>query len=143
MLTTHGFIRSSHLVPSTLRMISLYFLLLSLKVMAREDHERCTKHCESVGVSNSSWVPTAKPKKLAKRPQPSTIHEDFSPEDSPPRDGTPDSLEEFEYLKIRPLISHSNREVVNYNKEDSRNIVTLCEKACYNSSMERVTDECF
>jgi hypothetical protein len=37
----------------------------------------------------------------------------------------------------------SNREVVNYNKEDSRNIVTLCEKACYNSSKERGTDEHF
>jgi hypothetical protein len=33
----------------------------------REGHEQCSKHCEVGGASSSSWVPAAKPKKLAKR----------------------------------------------------------------------------
>jgi hypothetical protein len=60
-------------VPSTLRMISLYFPYLSLKVMAREDHERRTKHRESAGASSSSRAPTAQPKKLAKCLDPATF----------------------------------------------------------------------
>jgi hypothetical protein len=86
--------------------------------MARENHERCTKHHEMVGASSSSRAPTAQAKKLAKQIRPSTLREDSSVEDSPPHGGTPDSPEEFECLKIRPLVFHSNLEVVNYNKED-------------------------
>jgi hypothetical protein len=33
--------------------------------------------------------------------------------------------------------------VVDYNKVDPRNIVTLCEQACYNSSKQWDTDERF
>jgi hypothetical protein len=110
--------------------------------MARDDHEWHTKYHESAGASSSSRAPTAQPKKLAKRPRSSTLREDSSLEDSP-HGGTPDSPEEFECLKVRPPVAHSNWEVVNYNKEESRNIITLREKACYNSSKERGTDERF
>jgi hypothetical protein len=41
---------------------------------------------------------------------------------------------------MRPLKVFTNRKVVNYNKVDLRNIVTLRQKACYNSSKERGTD---
>jgi hypothetical protein len=44
---------------------------------------------------------------------------------------------------MRTPVAHTNREVVNYNKVDTRNIVTLCQKAYYNSSKERGTDEHF
>jgi hypothetical protein len=100
--------------------------------MARDGHEQCSKHREEAGASSSSRDPTVQPKKLAKRPRPSTLREESSLEDSLSRGGTPDSPDEFECLKIKALVDHMNWEVVNYNKEDPRNIVTLREKACYN-----------
>jgi hypothetical protein len=111
--------------------------------MTREGHERCSKHCEAVGASSSSQAPVAQPKKLAKRARPLSLREESSPEDSPPRGATPDSPEEFECLKISALVAHTNRKVVNYNKVDPRNIVTLRQKACYNLSKERGTNEHF
>jgi hypothetical protein len=83
------------------------------------------------------------PKQLAKRQRPSSLCEESSPEDSPPRGGTPKSPEEFECLKIRPPVAHTNREVVNYNKVDPRNLITLWDRSCYSSARERGTDERF
>jgi hypothetical protein len=84
--------------------------------MTREGHERRSKHREVAGASGSSRGPVAQPKKLAKRAQPSSLHEDSSPEDSPPHGPTPSSPNEFECLKMRSPKVHTNREVVNYNK---------------------------
>jgi hypothetical protein len=55
------------------------------------DNERRSKHHQDVGASSSG--PSAKPKKLAKRPQPSSYQEESSLEVSPPRGGTPDETE--------------------------------------------------
>jgi hypothetical protein len=44
---------------------------------------------------------------------------------------------------MRAPIAYTNRKVVNYNKVDPRNIVTLHQKACYNSPKERGDDEFF
>jgi hypothetical protein len=123
-------------------MISLSSLTFFLKVMTREAHEQCTNHHEAVGASSSSRAPSAHPKQLTKRQRPSTLREESSPEDSLPRGAAP-TPNEYECLKIRPLVAHTNREVVNYNKLVPRNIVTLHEQACYNSSKERSTDERF
>jgi hypothetical protein len=90
--------------------------------MTHEGHERHSKRREAVGASSSSWAPTTHPKKVARWAKPSTLREESSPEDSPPRGGTPESPNEFECLKISPPVSHTNREVVNYNKVDPRNI---------------------
>jgi hypothetical protein len=38
---------------------------------------------------------------------------------------------------------HTNREIVNYSKEDPMNVMHLRNKPCYNSSKERDTDERF
>jgi hypothetical protein len=38
---------------------------------------------------------------------------------------------------------YTNREIVNYNKEDPMNVMCLRNKPCYNSSKERGTDERF
>jgi hypothetical protein len=46
-------------------------------------------------------------------------------------------------LEDQPLVAHTNWEVVNYNKEDPRNIVTLRDKPCYSSAKERGTDKRF
>jgi hypothetical protein len=94
-----------------------------LKEMARGD-ERLSKHRWDVGASSSG--PSTKPKKLAKRPQPSRYQEESSPEVSPPRGGTPD---ETECLKMHSLEIHTTREIVKYNMEDSLNVVHLCSKA--------------
>jgi hypothetical protein len=110
--------------------------------MDRDGHERCYKHREEVSGS-SSQVATSHSKKLAKRPMPSTLHEEASLEDSPPRGGTLDSPEEFKCLKIMSLVAPTNWEVVNYNKEGPRNIITFGERACYNSAKLRGTDERF
>jgi hypothetical protein len=83
------------------------------------------------------------PKQLIKRRRPSTLREESSPEDSPPHGGTPESPEEVECLKIRPLVAYTNREVVNYNKVDPRNLITLWDRPCYSSAKERTTDERF
>jgi hypothetical protein len=65
--------------------------------------ERRSKHRQDVGASSSG--PFVKPKKLAKRPRPSSYQEESSPEASPPRAGTPD---ETECLKMYPPEIHTN-----------------------------------
>jgi hypothetical protein len=42
-----------------------------------------------------------------------------------------------------PPVIHTNREIVNYIKEDPMNVMHLYNKTCYNSSEERGTDERF
>jgi hypothetical protein len=105
--------------------------------MARSD-ERRSKHRQDVGASSS--VPSTKPKKLAKRPRAHSYQEESSPKASPSRGGTPD---ETECLKMYPPVIHTNREIVNYSKEDPMNVMHLCNKPCYNSSKERGIDERF
>jgi hypothetical protein len=101
-------------------------------------YERRSKHHQDVGASSSG--PSAKPKKLAKRPRPSSYQEESSPEVSPPHGGTPD---ETECLKMYSLEIHTTREIVNYSKEDPLNVVQLRNKACYNLVKERSTNERF
>jgi hypothetical protein len=105
--------------------------------MTRDD-ERPSKHHQDVGAYSSG--PSAKPKKLAKRPRPSSYHEEFSSEVSPPRGGT---LDEMECLKMYSSEIHTTREIMNYSKEDPLNVVYLRNKACYNLVKERGTDERF
>jgi hypothetical protein len=81
-----------------------------LKEMPRGD-ERRSKHHQDVGASSSGL--SGKPKKLGKRPRPSSYQEESSPEISPPRGGTPD---ETECLKMHSLEIHTSREIVNYSK---------------------------
>jgi hypothetical protein len=38
---------------------------------------------------------------------------------------------------------HINREIMNYSKEDLMNLITICNKPCYNLPKERGTDERF
>jgi hypothetical protein len=114
-----------------------------LKATAREGQERRSKQRQETGGSSSTWAPTAYPKKLAKRARPSTLREESSPEDSPPRGGTPEYLDELECMKIKPSVAHTNREVVNYSKEDLMNLVILRNKPCYNFPKERGTNERF
>jgi hypothetical protein len=83
------------------------------------------------------------PKMLAKRWRPSSLCEESSLMDSPPRGGTPESSDEVECLKLRPPVVFTNREVVNYNKVDPRNHITLWDRPCYSSAKERGTDERF
>jgi hypothetical protein len=97
--------------------------------------EHHSKDRQDVGASSSG--PSAKPKKLAKRPRPSSYQEGSSPEVSPPRGGTPD---ETECLKMYSPKIHTMREIVNYSKE---NVVHLRNKPCYNLVKERATDERF
>jgi hypothetical protein len=78
--------------------------------MAREGHERRSKQRQETGGSSSSRAPFAHPKKHAKRPRPSSLREESTLEDSPPRGGTPESPDELECLKIRPPVVHTNRE---------------------------------
>jgi hypothetical protein len=111
--------------------------LVLLKEMACGD-ERRSKHRQDVGASSSG--PSAKPKKLAKRPRPSSYQEESSPRVSPPRGGTPD---EIECLKMHSLEIHTTREIVNYRKEDPLNVVHLRSKSCYNLVKEQDTDERF
>jgi hypothetical protein len=101
-------------------------------------YERRSKHHQDVGASSSG--PSAKPKKLAKRPRPSSYQEESSPEVSPPHGGTSD---ETECLKMYSLEIHTTREIVNYSKEDPLNVVQLRNKACYNLVKERSTNERF
>jgi hypothetical protein len=84
--------------------------------------------------------PSAKRKKLAKRPRPSSYQEESSPEVSPPRGGTPD---ETECLKLYSAAIHTTREIVNYCKEDPMNVMHLHNKSCYNLVKEGDTDERF
>jgi hypothetical protein len=105
--------------------------------MARGD-EHHSKHRQDVGASLSG--PSVKPKKLTKRSRPSSYQEESSPEASPPRGGTPD---EMKYLKMYPPEIHTNQEIMNYSKNDPRNVMHLHNKSCYNSCKERGTDERF
>jgi hypothetical protein len=89
--------------------------------MARGD-ERHLKHRRDVGAYSSG--PSAKPKKLAKRPQ-------------------PNSYQEIECLKMYSSEIHTISEIVNYSKEDPKNVVHLRNKPCYNLVKERGTDERF
>jgi hypothetical protein len=50
-----------------------------------------SKHRQDVGAFSSG--PSAKPKKLTKRPLPNSYQEESSLEVSPPRGGTPDKME--------------------------------------------------
>jgi hypothetical protein len=85
--------------------------------MAREGHEHRTKHRQDVSGS-STHAPTARNKQLAKRQRLGSLHEESSPKASPPRGGTPESPNEVECLKMRPSVIHTNRDIVNYIKED-------------------------
>jgi hypothetical protein len=105
--------------------------------MAHSD-ERRSKHRQDVGASSSD--PFANPKKLAKRPRPHSYQEESSPEASPPRGSTPD---ETECLKMYPPVIHTNREIMNYSKEDATNVMHLRNKPCYSSSKERGTNWTF
>jgi hypothetical protein len=105
--------------------------------MAHGD-ERRSKHRQDVGDSSSG--PSAKPKKVAKRPRPSSYQEESSPEVSPPHGGTPD---EMECLKMYSPEIHTTWEIVKYSKEDPLNVVHLLNKACYNFVKERGTDARF
>jgi hypothetical protein len=93
--------------------------------MAGEDQEYCSKHRQEVVGFGFSMTPTAHPKKLAKRARPISLWEESSPEDSPPRDGTPESPDELECLKVHAPDCHINWEKVDYNKKDPRNVITL------------------
>jgi hypothetical protein len=42
-----------------------------------------------------------------------------------------------------PLVIHTNREIVNYSKEDLMNVMHLYNKPCYSSYKDRGTDERF
>jgi hypothetical protein len=111
--------------------------------MAGEGHEHRSKNHQEAGGSSSSWAPTARPKKLAKRARPISLQEESSPLDSPPHGGTPESPDELQCLKIHSPIVHTNREVLNYSKEDPMNLITIRNKPCYNLPKERGTDERF
>jgi hypothetical protein len=105
--------------------------------MTHGDERRLKRHQD---VSASSSGASAKPKKLAKRPRPHSYQEESSPDASPPRGSTPD---EMECLKMYPPVIHTNREIMNYSKEDPMNMMHLCNKPYCNSSKERGTDERF
>jgi hypothetical protein len=105
--------------------------------MARGD-EHHSKHRQDVGAFSSG--PSAKSKKLVKRPWPSSYQEESSPEVSPPRGGTPDETECF---KMYSPDIHTMQKIVNYSKEDPLNVVHLRNKICYNSVKERSTNERF
>jgi hypothetical protein len=105
--------------------------------MAHGDECR-SKHHQDVGASSSG--PSTQPKKLAKRPRPSSYQKESSPKVSPPRGGT---LGEMECFKMYSPEIHTTWEIVNYNKEDPLNVVHLHNKACYILVKERGTDKRF
>jgi hypothetical protein len=92
--------------------------------VAREGHECRTKHRQDVGGSSTHAL-AARNKQLAKRWRPSSLREESSPEASPPRGDTPESLDEVECLKMRPPVIHTNRDIVNYSKEDPMTLMNL------------------
>jgi hypothetical protein len=135
MSIPHGFlIGLLHLVFLAL-IPCTHSCLVFLKAMAHGDKRR-SKHRQDVSASSSGL--STKPKKLAKRPRPSSYQAESSPEVSPPRGGTPD---ETECLRMHSPEIHTNREIVNYSKEDHMNVMHLRNKPCYSSSKERGTDE--
>jgi hypothetical protein len=107
--------------------------------MERQQHERQSKHHEVAGAFGSRWATAAPSKSLAKRPR--HTPQDDSP--SPPRDARPPTSDEYEALKMRSPKVHTNCEIINYNKINPNNIVTLREISCYNNFKERGTDERF
>jgi hypothetical protein len=113
-----------------------------LKVLAREGHECRIKHRQDVGGS-STHAPATRNKQLAKKRRPSSLHEESSPDASSPRGGTPESPDEVDCLKIRPPVIHTNRDIVNYNKEDPMTLMNLWNQPCYNSAKERGTNQRF
>jgi hypothetical protein len=64
-------------------------------------------------------------KQLAKRWRPSSLRDESSPEASPPRGGTLESPNEVECLKMRPPVIHTNRDIMNYIKEDTMTLMNL------------------
>jgi hypothetical protein len=82
--------------------------------------ERRLKHRQDVVASSSG--PSAKPKKLAKRPRLYCYQEESSLEASPPCGSTPD---ETECLKMYPHVIHTNQKIMNYSKEDPMNAMHL------------------
>jgi hypothetical protein len=92
--------------------------------MAHEGHERHTKHHQDIGGS-STHAPAARNKELAKRRRPSSLREESSREVSPLRGGTLESPDEVECLKMRPPVIHTNRDIVNYSKEDPMTLMNL------------------
>jgi hypothetical protein len=109
--------------------------------MTHEGQERCSKKRQETDGSSLSQAPNAHSKNLAKRERPSSLREESSPKDFPRRGGTPESPNELECLKIRSPVARTNREVVNYSKQDPMNLVTHRNKPCYNFPKERGTDE--
>jgi hypothetical protein len=87
--------------------------------MAHGDERRSKHHQDIVASSSGS---SAKSKKLAKIPRPSSYQNESSPKVSLLRGGTPD---ETECLKMSSPEIHTTREIVNYNKEDPLNVVHL------------------
>jgi hypothetical protein len=85
-------------------------------------------------------VPLSSPRNLPRDQDPTIIRRSPPPKASPPRGGTPD---ETECSKMYPPVIHTNREIVNYNKEYPMNVMHLHNKPCYSSSKERGTDERF
>jgi hypothetical protein len=135
---THGFlIGLLHLVSFLALMPCTHSCLVFLKAMAHGD-EHHSKHRQNVGASSSG--PSTNPKKLVKRPRPSSYQEESSPEVSPPRGGT---LDEMECLRMYSPEIHTDREIMNYSKEDPMNVMHIRNKPCYSSSKERGTDERF
>jgi hypothetical protein len=128
-------------LPSSIPIIFLLLFLFFLEGH-HEGHEHHTKHHQDVDVS-STHAPAARNKQLAKRQRPSSLREESSPESSPPRGGTPESLDEVECLRMRPPVIHTNRDIVNYSKEDPMTLMNLQNQPCYNSGKERGTDERF
>jgi hypothetical protein len=85
-------------------------------------------------------VPLPSPRNLSRDHGPAATRRSPPLEVSPARGGTPD---ETEYLQMHSPEIHTNREIVNYSKEDPMNVMHLRNKPCYNSSKERGTDERF
>jgi hypothetical protein len=85
--------------------------------------ECCSKHHQDVSASSSD--PSSKPKKLAKRPRPSSYQEESSPEASPPRGGTPKSPDEVECLKMSPPVIRTDPDIMNNSKEDPMTLMNL------------------
>jgi hypothetical protein len=108
--------------------------------MEHQGHKRRSKHREVAGASGSSQAPTSHSKKLAKRQRPN-LWEESSPDSF--RILIPPTSDDNEFLEMRASVVHGNHEVVNYNKTDSNDIVKQHGIPCYNSSMEKGTDERF
>jgi hypothetical protein len=85
-------------------------------------------------------IPLPSPRKLPRDHGPAATRRSPPPRSLHLRDGTPD---ETECLKMYSPEIHTMREIVNYNKEDSLNVVHLRNNACYNLIKEMGTDKRF